>query len=106
MTVKHSLLWLLAVVALGCSRTQPVHGEASQPAISEDDARSIAARQGRERGFDLSRFRVVSIEREREGRFRDTWRVFFEHLPPVPPGGHFTVYVDVVSGEAQLIRGR
>lgn len=106
LVMKRSLLWLLAVVAIGCSNTHAVRGETSQPAITEVEARSIAERKGREGSYDLKRFRLVTIEREREGSFQDSWKVFFEHLPPTPPGGHFTVYVNVVSGEARLIPGR
>jgi hypothetical protein len=100
-------LSLLALAALGCANDQTVRGrEVSQPrAISEANARSVAERKAAEAGYDLNIFRVVSVEYEREGSFKDTWRVFFEQVPPTPPGGHFIVYVNAASGEARLFPG-
>jgi hypothetical protein len=104
--MKLAVIWSVAIVASACSNARAVRGEPSQPTVTEVEARSIAEHKGREAGHDLDQFRVVSIELEREGSFQDSWRVWFEHVPPTPPGGHFVVYVNVHSGEAQLIPGR
>ncbi len=104
---------LLLLLVSGCSgpaRSTPpppqAGSRAGDTAVSEADARAIASRVGRDAGYDPAVFRVVSVTREEEeGPFKGTWRVTFEHVPPAPPGGHFTVYVNVVSGEARLFRG-
>lgn len=94
---------VLFVAVLGCGATPPA---APRQSISEADARSIAERKGRDAGYSLDEFRVVSVKREQEGSSKGSWRVFLEHVPPTPPGGHFTVHVDDTSGDARLVHGR
>ncbi|MCC7539080.1 MAG: hypothetical protein IT379_22850 [Deltaproteobacteria bacterium] len=75
-------------------------------AITEARAREIAIREARGAGMDPDRYRIVSVERVEEGSFRGHWHVFFEISPgPVPPGGHFGVYVDAQSGDARVMPG-
>jgi hypothetical protein len=96
---------LLLVLAAGCGGSSP--GPREHPRVSADDripepeARLIAEETARRAGWDLEVYGIVSVDRA-DGR----WRVSFEHAPPAPPGGHFTVYVDASTGEAELIPGR
>ena len=74
--------------------------------IDREQARTIAIREARGAGIDPDGYRVVSIEQVDEGSFRGHWHVFFEvHPGPVPPGGHFGVYVDMQSGDARVMQG-
>jgi hypothetical protein len=96
--MKHGWWFGLVLIGVaGCAAPK-----AATPAISEADARSIAEKKGTEEKYDMSVFRIVSVERDQE---KGEWRVFAEHRPPTPPGGHFIVYVDGTSGAARLVHG-
>jgi hypothetical protein len=109
---RFALASLVATALVGCGGAAGEQTQASPGtkkdvrAISKAEARSIAERKGREAGYDVNVYRVTQIELEEEGSFKGHWSVFFEHAPPAPVGGHFTVYVDERSGEAKLFHGR
>jgi hypothetical protein len=95
------LVALVALVALGCaggtsSRSGPHE-------VSEHDAWEIAEDRARIAGYDPEVFVLRSTEYSAE---TGDWALFFEHVPPAPPGGHFTVYIDRSSGDARLVPGR
>jgi hypothetical protein len=100
--------WVLVLAMAGCSAPSgsAATGPTASPVVDERGARSVAEQKARESGYDTARYRIVSVERADEGSLRGKWRVFFEQLPPTPPGGHFNVYVDSTSGEAQIFHGK
>jgi hypothetical protein len=69
-------------------------------ALSEEQARELAAEAGAAAGYDLDSYQIVSTTRQADGR----WLVTFEHTPPAPPGAHFGVFVDA-AGAIQLMPG-
>lgn len=95
------------VLASGCAgREMPDATPAPKAAaakVAEDAtvARRIAVEVAAKAQYSPQEYRVVAINRIDT----DTWAVHFEHLPPVPPGGHCTVYLKVADGSARLVRG-
>ena len=68
--------------------------------ITEERAREIAQATAQEQGQDLSLYSITSVEED-----AGSYWVHFEHAPPTPPSGHFSVRVDISSGEAELMQG-
>lgn len=70
--------------------------------VSKEQAEEIAIRNGTEAGYSAEQYRLVKIELdEKTGH----WWADFEHTPPTPPGGHYSVEIDSKTGEARLIHG-
>jgi hypothetical protein len=87
----------------GCG---PMRVTVAPRVATADDARRIAEAAGDAAGYSRAKYRVRSIEQVKDaGSFQGMWAVFFEHVPPAPPGGHFTVYVNPADGKAQLFHG-
>jgi hypothetical protein len=93
------------VLACGCAAPTATPAAASQSAAprAEDAAvaRQIAVEVAAKAQYSPKDYRVVATKR----MDAETWAVFFEHVPPVPPGGHCTVYVRVADGSARLVHG-
>lgn len=103
---------LLAALLPACARpgTAPPQAAPSAAGLrvpTAEAAREIAGNAAVAEGYALDVFPVRSVESVGPdgGSFAGMWRVTFEHVPPTPPGGHFTVYVDPASGRAQLFHG-
>jgi hypothetical protein len=96
---------LVAVLVSGCA---PPLAVSSTPAhtVTVESARAIAQKVAVAEGYAPDVFVVRSVEKVGPGggSFAGMWRVEFEHVPPVPPGGHFTVYVDP-AGKTQVFHG-
>jgi hypothetical protein len=104
-------LLLAALLASSCAAAPPsaptetLHA-ASKHEVTEAEARRIAEKTAEAGGFAPGDYVLRSIEQIKEGPFAGTWAVFFEHVPPAPPGGHCTVYVRMDDGSAQLFPGK
>ena len=83
----------------GVSEMEEGAGDAT---ISEERAVEIARETAEQEGYDLSIYELRSVEFNEEG---NRYWVHFEHAPPTPPGGHFSVDVNATSEEARLVRG-
>ena len=70
--------------------------------VSEERAVELARELAAQEGYDLSVYELAGAELNEEG---SSYWVNFEHAPPTPPGGHFSISVDVSTGEARLHRG-
>lgn len=91
-------LLLAVMLASGCAgREAPVGKTAEDAAV----ARRIAVDVATKARYSPQEYRVVAIDRVDT----ETWAVHFEHVPPVPPGGHCTVYVKAADGSARLVQG-
>ena len=93
---------LAALLALGCAASPA----ASKRELTEQEARGIAEKTAETSGYTRGVYEIRSSERINVGSFAVTWAVFFEHVPPAPPGGHCTVYVRIDDGTARLFPGR
>jgi hypothetical protein len=93
---------LAALLALGCAAAPA----ASKREVTEAEARRLAEQTAEASGYARGVYEIRSSERVKEGSFAGIWAVFFEHVPPAPPGGHCTVYVRIDDGTARLFPGK
>lgn len=90
------LVWLGCAGNPGDARTS---NTSSSQHVSKNEATSLAERAAREQGYDLKVYESRTV-RKREG-----WLVLFTHAPPTIPSAHFTVYVNRITREVQLVPG-
>ncbi len=76
--------------------------EESDSIITKDKAFEIAKDLAIKEGFDLTKYDPPTCELSEEG---DVYFVRYQISPPTPPGGHFNVWIDVKTGEAELMKG-
>ncbi len=85
----------------GASTPSPSAGGTARaaPSMTEAEAKVIAERVARDARIDLDRYRIVRVE------LADEWSVFFEHVPPAPPGHHFIVVIHPSTRAVRFVRG-
>jgi hypothetical protein len=112
---RSAVLAVLIAVA-GCASQAPSSAESPVKAggdaharrvATAGEARKIAEEAAQAAGYSAEKFKVKKVEIVKdEGSFKGMWEVSFEHVPPAPPGGHATVYVDARDGTVKLFHGK
>ena len=76
--------------------------ESAKARLTQDKVLVLANREAKRSGYDLSKYETPKASFRQEDR---TWNIHYEGEKNVP-GNHFVVWVDDLTGECKIHRGR
>jgi hypothetical protein len=97
-----------AVLIVGCHKPQTGGGAGKQPAMqatqmSESQVMDAARKSATEAKKELAGYKASLPYYDPA---KQTWYVYFEHVPNRYPGDHFSVFVDDRTGKARYFGGQ